>query len=98
MMQNRASERTRQFEIEEEKEVPSEHLNDDKITTTRSSCNVTARKGFSFENMMVIRNQIESDMLGEEKNEVLEASFVVIDKDEKMLTDIEESELAYQFS
>ena len=38
-------------EIEEEKEVPNEHPDDTrKITPTRNGCNVTARKGFSFEN------------------------------------------------
>lgn len=39
-------------DIEEEKEVPSEYPNDlSKITPTRNGCNVTACKGFSFENM-----------------------------------------------
>lgn len=39
-------------DLEEEKEVPSEHpVNTRKITPTRNGCNVTACKGFSFENM-----------------------------------------------
>jgi len=50
--QARVNAGTFQFENEEEKEVPSEHLNDNEITTTRRGCNLTARKGFSFENMM----------------------------------------------
>ena len=54
--QIRASERNwqQQFDIEEEKEVPSEHPNNRQITPTRNGCNVTARKGFSFENMNIV--------------------------------------------
>lgn len=76
--------RTLQFENEEEKEVPNEHLNDNEITTTRRGCNLTARKGFSFENMMGFssKNYFELENLENEnqkEREEAEADFLMID-------------------
>lgn len=86
------------MDIEEEKEVPSEHPpNNKKITPTRNGCNVTTRKGFSFENNMMVLNQhlqsIQKPLLTSNQ-EVIEAGFVVIDPESSraLLTDIEEME------
>ena len=65
-------------DIEEEKEVPSEHPNDlNKITPTRNGCNVTACKGFSFENMAFSGSPKERQ---DNRDELVESGFIVIDQ------------------
>lgn len=62
MVQNRATERKKQSaEIEEEKEVPSEHPAEMKVTPTkRNGCNATTRPGFSFETMMNLGTKVQN--------------------------------------
>ena len=70
--------------------MPNEHPNDRPNTPTRNGSNVTACKGFSFENMIPAFGKQSSG----ENQQLVASSFVMIEPaDDQMLTEIEESEL-----